>query len=272
MRIERASACKVGCCAVVISCLLGVLLLPASGESTRNLPSVPSQHVNDIFDIANEEYKAGNFKDAVRLYQGLLSGPGPQTADIHYNLGNAYFKLHEYGRAIAAYRRALSIAPRDQDIQANLRYIRTMTTDKIDRRKGTELLQGILFFHYGVNRAEAETIFLCGYVAAALLGAICLVRKSRFLKGITYIALAIALVFAASTVTRIYRATDPNEAVIVVEETDVHTGPGDNYMISFSLHDGAEINLQKRQDGWFQVALPDGRRGWVRDSDVEIVS
>jgi len=272
MRIESASALMVGLCAVVVSSVLGVLPLPASGESNRNLPTVPSRHVNDIFDIANEEYKAGNFEDAVRLYQGLLSGPGPKTADIHYNLGNAYFKLHEYGRAIAAYRRALRVAPRDQDIQANLRYVRSITTDKIDQPKGTELLQEMVFFHYGINRAEAETMFLCGYFAAALLGAICLVRKSRLLKGLTYIALAIALAFAASTVTRIYHAADPNEAVIVVEETDVHTGPGDNYMVSFSLHDGAEMNTRKRQDGWFQVALPDGRRGWVRGSDLEIIS
>lgn len=258
--------------AVLVSFIWGVSSFFAPGRSSADSTSVPSQHVDDVFDIANEEYKAGNFEDAVRLYQGLLAGPGPKNADMHYNLGNAYYKLHEYGKAIASYRRALRLAPRDEDIHANLRHVRSMTVDKIDQPKGTELLREILFFHYGVSRPEAEGIFLCGYFAAALLGAVCLWQKPRFLRLLAYTALAVAIIFVVSTVTRVYRAANPNEAVVVVEEADVHTGPGDNYMVSFDIHDGTEMETRKRQDGWFQVELPDGRRGWIRASQLEVIS
>lgn len=233
--------------------------------------TVPAGQVDDVFDIANEEYKAGNFKDAIRLYKGLLQSSGTKTADIQYNLGNSYFKLREYGMAISSYRRAQKLAPRDQDILANLRFAREMKRDKIDEPRSTELMGEVFFFHYGTSRTEAESIFLCGYFAAAITGAIYLFRKKRPLRWLTLGALVVALTFGASTGLRWYRTATPNEAVVVVKETDVHTGPGDNYMVSFDLHDGAEVITRKSENGWYQVELPDGRRGWMRDSHLEIV-
>lgn len=51
----------------------------------------------------------------------------------------------------------------------------------------------------------------------------------------------------------------------------MRTGPGRNYMVSFDLHDGAELKVRKLQDGWYHVELPDGKREWVEESRIEIV-
>lgn len=235
-------------------------------------PAVREHEVNNVFDIANEEYKAGNFEDAAKLYEGLVSGPGLKTADIYYNLGNACFKLHKYGKAIASYQRALRLAPREQDVLANLRYVRSLTKDKIDRPRSTEMLQGLLFFHYALNRPESEAAFLAAYFATALFAIACLFRKAKTLKWLTIASLVLALTFGASTAMHAYRAAHPVDAVVSVEETGVHTGPGDTYILAFNLHDGAEFEVRSRVEGWLQVELPDGRRGWVRDSHVEIIS
>lgn len=261
---------------IALLTLLAFRLLPASpldafAADTADTAMVPAQHINDVFDVANEEYKAGNFEGAVRLYEGLLSGSGMRAVDIWYNLGNAYFKLHNYGRAIASYRRALRLAPRDQDIIANLNYVREMTRDKIDQPKSTELLHEIFLFHYSVNQAESEIFFLCFYLAATVFATVCLFRKSRFLRWLTYAVLVLALLFGGSTLLRWYGTANADEAVVVVAETDVHTGPGGNYMVSFNLHDGAELKVHKQETGWFQVELPDGRRGWLRGSHIEVV-
>jgi len=263
-----------------LKCVLYTLLVVALptgvasavfAERGNEYATVPAAQVDDVFDIANEEYKAGNFKDAIRLYKGLLQGSGTKAADIQYNLGNSYFKLHEYGMAIASYRRAKRLAPRDQDIFANLRFAREMKRDKIDQPRSTELMGEVFFFHYGTSRTEAETIFLCGYFAAAITGGIYLFRKKKPLRWLTLGALVVALTFGASTGLRWYRTATPNEAVVVVKETDVHTGPGDNYMVSFDLHDGTEVTTRKSDNGWYQVELPDGRRGWIRESHLEII-
>lgn len=233
--------------------------------------TVPAEQVNSIFDVANEEYKAGNFENAITLYEGLLSGPGAAAADIHYNIGNASFELKNYGGAIASYRRALRLAPRDQDITANLRFVRQATVDKIDQPRSAEFLREVFFFHYGLSADEAEKIFLGVYVAAALFGAAYLFRKPRMLKWPALVALFLAIVFGASCALRWRVAAVPNQAVVVAEETSVHTGPGHNYLVSFNLHDGAELKIRKLESEWYQVELPDGRRGWIEQSHIEII-
>ncbi|UCD57821.1 MAG: tetratricopeptide repeat protein [Candidatus Hydrogenedentota bacterium] len=276
MRNATGFPFKIALVAVVLLPLLATL--PAvvfglpEGLVESHSPTVPAQHVNDVFDIANEEYKAGRYDDAVRLYEGLLSGSELKAADIYYNLGNAYFKLHNHGKAIASYRRALRLAPRDQDILANLRHVRNITVDKIDQPKSAELLHEIFFFHYAVNRAESETMFLCAYLAATVCATVYLLWKPRFLWWLTCVSLVLVLTFGVSIVIQAYRATNPDEAVVVVEEADVHTGPGDHYMLSFSLHDGAELEVRKLEEGWYQIELPDKRRGWVKGAQIEILS
>ena len=160
---------------LVTLCLLA-FLAPAWAAT------VSPEQVDSIFDVGNEEYKAGNYENAITLYEGLLSSPGIKAADVHYNIGNAAFKLQKYGRAISSYQRALRLAPRDQDIVANLEFAREATLDRIDQPRGSGLRRDIFFFHYGLSGAEAETVFLLAYVAAASLGAAFLWLRSRRLK------------------------------------------------------------------------------------------
>ncbi len=49
-----------------------------------------------------------------------LAAQNPQSAVLHYNLGNAYFLQGDAARAAAAYQQAAALAPRDGDIRANL--------------------------------------------------------------------------------------------------------------------------------------------------------
>ena len=243
----------------------------AFAESVDNENMVPSAHLNDVFDIANEEYKAGNFQDALRLYEGLLSSTGVETADIYYNIGNTHFKLNNYGRAIVSYRRALKLAPRDQDVKANLSYVRERNVDKIAQAKSTELLRELFFFHYSLNSAESEAIFLSVYCALIMIAIVYLIRRSKLIQWLMIAALLLTFVFGASTIIKWYIAIYSNQAVVVADEAEVRTGPGHNYMVSFSLHDGAELEVRKIMDGWCQIELPDGRRGWLNVSLVENV-
>ncbi|HDI51048.1 MAG TPA: tetratricopeptide repeat protein, partial [Bacteroidetes bacterium] len=59
-----------------------------------------------LFQQGNEFYKAGDYEKAARAYEQILQ-MGYESAAIYYNLGNAYFKLHQNSRAILNYERAL---------------------------------------------------------------------------------------------------------------------------------------------------------------------
>src|SRR5208337_1310891 len=46
------------------------------------------------------------------------------SAALYFNLGNACFKAGTLGRALAAYRQAEALAPRDPDLRANIQFAR----------------------------------------------------------------------------------------------------------------------------------------------------
>src|SRR5947208_2144848 len=75
------------------------------------------------FEQANKLYEEGKYAAAVDAYTKLLeSGSGSEA--LYFNRGNALFKLGQVGRAIASYRLAEKISPRDPDLRANLQFAR----------------------------------------------------------------------------------------------------------------------------------------------------
>ncbi len=259
-----------------IACRLGLMILlvvacPHNAFADADAAVVAADQVDAVFDVANEEYKAGNFENAIILYRGLLSGAPVRAADIHYNIGNASFKLNNYGKAIASYQRALRLAPRDRDIAANLNFVRDLTVDKIDRPRSAEFFREVFFFHHGLSAGEAEAILLGAYLATCIFGVAHLFRKSKTLKWLMLVALAATLAAGASCAFRWYESANPGQAVIVADESEIHTGPGQSYIVSFSLHDGVELKIRKSEDEWFQIELPDGRRGWIEKPDIEMI-
>src|SRR5262249_60282743 len=54
-----------------------------------------------------------------------LLASGVASANPYFNLGNAYLKAGQTGRAILAYERARRLAPGDPDLRANLTFARS---------------------------------------------------------------------------------------------------------------------------------------------------
>src|SRR5262249_50947196 len=77
----------------------------------------------DAFDAANKLYEQGKFNEAASAYEKLVQS-GQVSAALYFNLGNAFFKAGQVGRAIAEYRRAEQLTPRDPDLRANLQFAR----------------------------------------------------------------------------------------------------------------------------------------------------
>ncbi|GAA5079009.1 VWA domain-containing protein [Lysobacter panacisoli] len=68
-------------------------------------------------DDGNRAYRKGDFADAAQRYERV------DSADSHYNRGNALAKAGEYPQAIAAYDEALKRAPGMEDAIANKRAV-----------------------------------------------------------------------------------------------------------------------------------------------------
>ena len=75
------------------------------------------------FSAANRLYAEGKFVDAAAGYEKILQ-TGAQSPAVLFNDANAEFKAGHLGLAIAAYRRAAQLSPRDDEIRANLAFVR----------------------------------------------------------------------------------------------------------------------------------------------------
>src|SRR5690348_13242694 len=85
--------------------------------------SVGMAQSNGQFAKANQEFASGDFDGATRDYEDLVRS-GQDTPNLFYNLGNAYFRKKDFGRAILNYERALALEPHHPEAQANLRIAR----------------------------------------------------------------------------------------------------------------------------------------------------
>src|SRR5207249_7442528 len=89
-------------------------------------PAVNAATNDDLFAKANTEFNAGSFKAAITDY-GAVVQSGEWSANLFYNLGNAYFRDSDFGRAILNYKRALQLDRNHPEADANLRIARDQT-------------------------------------------------------------------------------------------------------------------------------------------------
>src|SRR5438132_13899498 len=75
------------------------------------------------FAKANQEYAQGHFKEAIYGYEALVRA-GQWSANLFYDLGNAYFRVGDFGHAVLNYERALALERHHPEAIANLQIAR----------------------------------------------------------------------------------------------------------------------------------------------------
>src|SRR5436309_5108970 len=89
---------------------------------TLPTPSLLAQ-ADAQFAKANQEFAQGHFKEAISGYEALIRS-GQWSANVFYDLGNAYFRTGDFGRAILNYERALALERHHPEATANLQIAR----------------------------------------------------------------------------------------------------------------------------------------------------
>lgn len=207
------------------------------------------------------------YRTAIDAFEQLID-LGYDNAALHYNLGNAYFRINDRGRSIAAYRRAAALAPRDTRIAANLEYVRARVEPTITPAGSEALLTRLLFW---TRLTTAQFRLGLGMVAAAV-GWVAVVlwvwRRWRPLLalGIPVIILATANI---ASVAWEYRQRSAQPPAIIVDEPHVlRQGRGDAYepVIAEQLGPGVELTILQSRADWAEVALRDGTTGWLPEA------
>ena len=234
----------------------GVLCFVLCGFQTHSqIPAI-------AFDSANKLYEQGKFTDAAAAYQKLLSS-GQSSIAVYFNLGNAFFKAGELGRAIAVYHQAQQLAPRDSDLRANLQFARNQVQGPtLTPGKWQQWLARLTANEWSLLAAGAFWIWFAlltiGQVRPALKPAL---RNYAFIFG------SATGIFSACLALALHARLSP-PAIVITRDAVVRQAPIDEAQSAFTVHDGAELQILDRKDDWLQVTTDPRRIGWLRRDQV----
>lgn len=252
----------------IVAALLGCAALvatvkPAQAQSNVYAVGISGLGPNAQFETGNKLYEEKKFADAAACYQGILAA-GQASAEVYFNLGNARFKANQLGWAIAAYREAERLTPRDPDLRANLQFARNQVEGPTLKPTRWQKLFGTLSLNEWTGLAATGLWLTFGLLALMQLrpGLKATLKTPVLLAGLTTVLLGAGLGVAAQV--------NPTAGMVIVTARDVavRNGPLQESQTAFSVHDGAELRIVDRKDDWLQVTDGTRRVGWLKRSDV----
>ncbi|MBI4372791.1 MAG: tetratricopeptide repeat protein [Candidatus Omnitrophica bacterium] len=222
--------------------------------------------VFDRFGEANQLYAAAKYEEAAKVYEEIAKNK--PSAEVYFNLGNAYFKSKKLGQAVLNYERARRLNPRDSDVLANLSYVDRLLEYKIDDkrnwfvRKKEELLGRVTINECWLLALFPYFVFVAGFMLA-------LMRKQRpIFDQAGVIALCVVIFCLVPLLLKFSEAGRGRQGIITETQSEVRYGPSTNDRIAFRLVEGLAVSIRDEKQDWYRIQLTDGRSGWISGSHV----
>jgi tetratricopeptide (TPR) repeat protein len=273
-----------------LSCAGVVLCLWAGAVSAQT--AVTQVSVYQLFARGNQLYEAGDFEEAVDVYQESVDR-GASSPELFYNLANAYYKSGDLGRTVLNYERSLRLAPRDEDARANISLVRSMLRDRQFVDEPGAFKRTVTWLDRRLNLRESLLVTSLLYLALMIVAIVFVFRDTsivsriypkislgspgRFLGldkprdfALAMTTLSLLLTFSGVSSWNKYHDTTARRAAIVVrQEAAVYGGPSTESTLQFKVHEGTRVSTGETRPGWIQIHLPGDLSGWIVDRWIE---
>lgn len=227
-----------------------------------------------LFKSATEAYNAGEYQAAVDNYLEIIDN-GQHSAELYYNLGNAYYKLNQIAPSIYYYEKALLLKPNDPEIKNNLGYAQNMTLDAIDQMPKTGLSKiydniiGVLSFdQWSYIAVVFMLLFVVLYIAFYYFRYSSR-KRTAFVVSIVCLFLGITAVVFAYLQYDAFESDRP--AIVFSKESSVKSEPNKKSQEAFALHEGTKVNVLDQLDDWRKIRISDGTTGWIPAEDIKLL-
>ncbi len=225
---------------------------------------------DSYFNEGNKAYKEGKYEESVNFYLKIIEN-NVESGEVFFNLGNAYYKLDEIGRAILYYEKAEKYLAGDEALQQNLQIARLKIIDEIEpipKLFLTNWWEKLTHF-LSLENLGWLTIFL--FVFFVIFVSFNILLRRRFLLKIVLISgilLSLVLIFYSS---RIYEFETTKFGVIFDKKISVVSEPGLGASELFILHEGTKVKINRNIDDWYEISIADGKTGWCKSYSVGII-
>lgn len=276
--------------------MTGARLMLALGLVLAALPARADDAASDAgaaaFERANAQYESGDFAGAVESYTRAVES-GIEVPELFYNLGNAYFKEGDLGRAILWYERARRLSPRDADLRENLDLTRSLIRDQELVPSRPRWRRVALAWHHDTTAGESVVVASVLYAIFGLVGVLFVFRESAAVSRVYAkasllspgrllgldksqdlgLAMAVVLIvggaFGYSAVSKIRAEKSRPTGVVLAEEASVFSGPSRDAPVQFKVHEGTLVSVRDARPGWLRVDLPGDLSGWIDEATLD---
>ena len=265
MKAKKTSGAK-----AVVSALIIMLAVPGISRASEN-----NAYVDSLWTSAVTAYADGQFAEAAQQWSSIAS-LGLESPELYYNLGNAWFKSGETSRAILNYERALKLDPSYSDARYNLDFANSFAQDKIEPVPEFILKTAMRKVCYMMDSNAWAVVFLILLAATLAMAVVFLMsstsgaRKTGFFSAIALLVLALCSVSFSAWQKSDYIKAD--SAIVMAPVASVKSSPSaEGSKDLFILHEGTKVTLIDEVGQWKNIELADGRQGWIKSSDLEVI-
>ena len=244
----------------------------------------------------NEFYRLAQFSQSFDKY-AMVIDQGLMSAGVYYNFGNAAFRLGDPGLALAGFRIAQDLAPRDSEIVANIAFTQTAL--------GVPTPAGIASWHEYVSWSRylsgQEYLVVLSMVVSAFFVSLAVgtvlrssaVRLAAALRTASLLLGVFALIIGASFLVNWDRTAPRARGIVIAPKVSLRSEAAAESLELFSLPRGAEFRVLEeipavRPDrlsyiplaggarkpvpgSWIRVRYDNETKGWLKSDEVIIV-
>lgn len=225
-----------------------------------------------LFEQGNTLYNDGNYTLAIEKYQAILDN-GKHSAELYFNLGNAYYKLNNIAPSIYYYEKALQLTPNDKDILNNIAFARNMTIDdvatipEIGFSKFVNSITNMMSF-------DAWAMMAVGFlILFVVLFLSYYFSYTSVKKRIAFVVSSASIVFACVSVVIAYHnynlKKNDKPAIVFAKESQIKSEPNLRSTEAFKLHEGTKVQILDTVNNWKRIKLADGKTGWIVSDDIK---
>ena len=270
-RKQLASAVrKFGVVAAILAALF--LALPASAAEEQQGGPAPEAEATmpKTSDEAKTAYDAGQFRQALDYYASKID-PRDVSPALLYNMGNCFYQLGDYPRALVCYERARYLSPRDSDIAGNLELTRRKLL--LPPKYRVESPADFLLAARDFLRVD-EWPVMCAFGLTLVLVALGMFvrRTSSLWQWPFYAGIVVTVICSAALIAKVSADDPAREAVVIVRNTPLYSLPSaESGRVEQYLKPGAEVSIEENRMDWVRVRLENNDEGWVRGSNLALL-
>jgi len=233
-----------------------------------------SQESVSKFKQGAEYFAASDYEKALEIWKDLYN-TGYRSAELDYNIGNAYFKVNNIPGAILYFERAHLIKPADEDINYNLQIARTMVTDRFEEIPELFFVRWFNFLSLILSTNTWAKLSLITFILCLFFLSVFFYSSAYKLKVLGFWLSLFLLVSSLASFSLSARnrslVLNSNKAIIFNPLVSGKSSPDDSGTDLFVLHEGTKVTVEDGVGEWYEIRLSDGNKGWIPANSLEII-